>query len=159
MMMRAAVFLSSLVVAMPLLAAAPSVSFLFPIPAATEEAGGVQLTVVRSGGGGGAVAYSTSPETATPGVDYTPVAGTLTWAPADPPAKTFTIPITDDQLPEGIETFRVTLGPAAGFAIRSPSTLVIAIAASDMPVPTASEWGLMAMAVMLAVAGALVMRR
>lgn len=159
MMIRAAMLLSSLVAALPLLAAAPTVSFLFPIPAAIEEAGGVQLTVVRSYGGGGAVTYSTSPETATAGVDYTPVAGTLTWASADPPAKTFTIPITDDQLPEGIETFRVTLGPAAGFAIRPPSSVVIVIAASDMPVPTASEWGLLALAMMLAVAGALVMRR
>jgi len=159
MMMRAAALFSSLIVAAPLIAAAPSVSFAFPIPIATEEAGGVQLTVVRSGGGGGAVAYSTSPETATAGVDYTPVTGTLVWAHDDPPAKTFTIPITDDQLPEDVETFRVTLGPAAGFGIRSPSTLVIAIAASDMPVPTASEWGLLAMAAMLAVAGAFTMKR
>lgn len=55
--------------------------------------------------------YETSPETfkaATPGVDYTPVSGTLTFAPGER-SKNIRIPLTKDDLVEGGERFNLTI--------------------------------------------------
>jgi large repetitive protein len=62
------------------------------------------------------VEYSTEDGTATAGMDYTSVAGTLTFAPGET-AKTVTVAILDDTLDEDDETFTVTLSGVQGNAV------------------------------------------
>jgi glucose/arabinose dehydrogenase len=72
-----------------------------------ESDGSVNVTVLRSGNdlsGTSSIKYTTTGETATAGIDYVETAGTLTFAPGET-SKTINIPILDDTLPEGIETF------------------------------------------------------
>ena len=59
------------------------------------------------------VDYRTSPGTATAGADYTAASGTVTFAPGDT-AKTIAVPIVDDDVEDGGETFTVTLSNPAG---------------------------------------------
>ena len=59
------------------------------------------------------VDYRTSPGTATEGADYTAASGTVTFAPGDT-AKTISVPIVDDDVEDGGETFTVTLSNPAG---------------------------------------------
>ena len=54
------------------------------------------------------VDYRTSPGSATAGADYTETSGTVTFAPGDT-AKTIAVPIVDDDVEDGGETFSVTL--------------------------------------------------
>jgi hypothetical protein len=83
-----------------------------------ETAGQAVITVERSGGEDGAVSvqYATSDGTATAGQDYTPAAGTLSWAAGDETAKTFTIPLANDGVAEGAETVHLTLSNPTGGA-------------------------------------------
>lgn len=90
----------------------------------------VTITVNRAGGIGGLVGvdYVASGGTATPGADYTPVAGTLTWPGGDATPQTFTIPISDDLVPEGDETVDLTLSnPTGGASLGTPSAAVLTI--------------------------------
>ena len=59
------------------------------------------------------VDYRTSAGTATAGADYTETSGTVTFAPGDT-AKTIAVPIIDDDVEDGGETFSVTLSNPAG---------------------------------------------
>jgi YVTN family beta-propeller protein len=86
-----------------------------------EGAGSVTLTVGRYAGSAGAVsvAYSTiatTPITATANLDYTTTAGTLTWADGDTTTRVITVPIIQDALLEGRETFSVNLTAPTGGA-------------------------------------------
>jgi hypothetical protein len=76
------------------------------------------ITVERSQGEDGAVSvqYATSNGTATAGQDYTAASGTLSWAAGDESRKSFTVPILDDQTPEGAETVKLTLSNPTGGA-------------------------------------------
>ncbi|SES37465.1 Calx-beta domain-containing protein [Actinokineospora terrae] len=62
------------------------------------------------------VNYATTALTATAGVDFTPVSGTVTFAPGET-SKTVTVPLIGDLLDEVSETFRVTLSGATGAGI------------------------------------------
>lgn len=64
-----------------------------------ENAGAATITATRTGGSVGvlSVNYATTDGTAVSGVNYTPTAGTLTWADSDSTPKTFTVPVTDDE--------------------------------------------------------------
>lgn len=91
----------------------------------------LQVTVNRVNGGNGAVSvnYSTANGSATAGSDYTTAAGTLNWADGDTAAKTFNIPILEDALVEGNETFTVSLDtPGGGATLGSPSSATVTIA-------------------------------
>ncbi len=83
---------------------------------AAENAGSAVITVSRTGGTaeGATVGYATSDGTATP-LDYTFAAGVLTFA-AGETIKSFTVPLIDDPLAEGVETVRLTLSNAGGGA-------------------------------------------
>lgn len=80
------------------------------------------LTLGRVGGASGAVtvSYATLMENfvdeARQGSDYTPVAGTVTWADGDSAAKTISIPLLDDALVEFPERVRLYLALSAGQA-------------------------------------------
>ena len=75
------------------------------------------ITVTRTGGVAGAatVNYATGGGTATPGTDYTPVSGTLSFAPGET-TKTFTVSLIDDNVYEGAirETIGLTLSGQSG---------------------------------------------
>ena len=91
--------------------------------------------------------YASAGGTATAGADYTAAGGTLTFVPTDengwrPPAQTISVPIHDDALHEGDETFAVTLSDAVNAELpASPAT--VTIADDDLPVvrlePLAAE--------------------
>jgi len=81
----------------------------------TEGAGNASITVVRSGGtaSGVTVAYATADGTAIAGADYVATSGTLTFK-ANQTSATIVVPILQDPLAEGNETFTVTLSPPQG---------------------------------------------
>lgn len=97
----------------------PGVVVLSPTTySVAEGAGSVQLTVERHIGFTGAisVAFATASGTATAGADFTATSGTLNWASGDTTAKTITVPILQDTLLEGKESFTVTLSTPGGGA-------------------------------------------
>ncbi|MEO8307289.1 MAG: Calx-beta domain-containing protein [Pseudomonadota bacterium] len=73
----------------------------------SELGGEATITLSRALGSRGAVSlrYSTQALTATSGVDYTDVQGTLSWADGESGVKTINVPITDDLLFEPDEQF------------------------------------------------------
>jgi hypothetical protein len=102
----------------------------------SESDGSLAVTVTRSGGQGGAVAvnYAVTAGTATPGVDFTPVRGTLFFNPGDPATKTFTIPILNPHKVGGSVTLNVALSdPAGGATLGTPATAVVTILDNDQP--------------------------
>lgn len=80
-----------------------------------EPAGTIAITVQRTGGlaDGAAVNYSTANGTATAALDYTPVAGTLTFSGGQT-TRSFNVPIANDGIAEADETFTVILSSAGG---------------------------------------------
>ncbi|MEN3068225.1 retention module-containing protein, partial [Uliginosibacterium sediminicola] len=69
------------------------------------------------------VSYNTSNGTATSGSDFTTSTGTLTFAPGET-SKTITVPITNDTVYEGPETFTVNLTTPTNATIGTPTTTV-----------------------------------
>jgi hypothetical protein len=117
-----------------------------------ESAGTVTITVVRVGGSDGTVTvtYSTAPGSATAGSDYTTTSGTLTFGPGVT-QQSFTVPIVSDGIPEPDETFRVILGTTTGGAtLGTDDETTVTILAAAAAIPTVSEWGLIAMAMGIA---------
>ena len=103
-----------------------------------EGAGQLTVTVTRTGdtAGTSTVHYATSNGTATAGSDYTNTSGDLTFGPTVT-SRTFTVPIIDDSLVEGNETFTVKLTVPTGATLGSPSTATVTIADNDStPTPT-----------------------
>lgn len=85
-----------------------------------EGGGSVQLTVERHVGFTGAISvnYTTTSGSATANADFSATSGTLTWASAESTSKIITVPILQDTLLEGSETFTVTLSsPGGGVSI------------------------------------------
>lgn len=85
------------------------------------------------------VGYRTEPVSATPGQDYTPVSGTLTFS-AGETRKTIAIPIVNDSLYESlgnylgtVESFRLRLeNPAGGLPLSRPREVEIGIRDNDL---------------------------
>jgi hypothetical protein len=102
-----------------------------------EGAGAVTLTVERVNGTDGAVSvgYATANGSAVAGSDYTAIGGTLNFA-AGQASATIQVPVADDVLVEGSETFTVTLSNAAGGALLgSPAVATVTIADNDTAQP------------------------
>ena len=117
-----------------------SLSFSSPVYFVNENGGAAVITVQRSGFffGPASVQFSVLPGTATPGVDYTPVAGVLTFGSSEF-SRDIIVPITDDALLESDETFTVVLTNASGVtALTSPSNAVVTILENDVSVAFAS---------------------
>jgi len=85
-----------------------------------EDGGSVTLTINRTNGTDGLVTvdYATTNGTATDGLDFTGVSGTLTFADGQA-SQTVIVPILDDMLLEQNETFTFTLSNAQGSATLS----------------------------------------
>ena len=89
---------------------------------ASEDDASVVLTVTRTGATGGAdsVDFSTADGTATAGTDYVATGGTLAFAPGAATA-TITVPLLDDDVHEGDETFTVELANPASSTGLAPT--------------------------------------
>ena len=103
-----------------------------------EEAGSTVLTVNLAPAGTETVTvdYATRDFRAEEGEDYTATSGRLTFAPGET-SKTITIPILNDDIYEGLESFFVDLSNPSGTALPAIPTKEVLIA-SDDAVPTAS---------------------
>ena len=79
----------------------------------------LNLQVTRTGPitGEVSVQYRTVDGSATAGSDYTDTSGTLTWPDGNASPKTISVPITEDSVPEGDETFTLELFNPTGWAI------------------------------------------
>ena len=112
----------------------PGVSFYDGLTWVSESSGSAILTVRRGNDldfQAFTLDYATSDGTATAGLDYQAVAGTLSFAAGDT-SHTITIPILNDGLPEANETFRITLSnPSGGAALGSPATATVRIDDTD----------------------------
>ena len=85
-----------------------------------EAAGTVTIVATRHAGASGAVSlrYATVAETATPGVDYVPQSGTLTWGDGETGSKAITVVVQTDGVVDGPKTFSVLLdAPGGGVGI------------------------------------------
>jgi plastocyanin len=94
--------------------------------AVSESAGSVIVQVSRTGGADGAVSvdYAAIAGTATPGSDFVPTSGTLSWADQDSGDKTFEVAIVNDSTTEGSETINLRLSNPTGGASFSYDGLI-----------------------------------
>lgn len=110
-----------------------------------EESGrSLSINIVRRDGSGGAVtvSYGTRPGTAQPALDYTAVTGEVTFASGET-VKTIEIPILDDALREGDETFSFVIDNALGGAqLVSPRTATVVILDNELPPGLVAYWKL-----------------
>jgi uncharacterized repeat protein (TIGR01451 family)/uncharacterized delta-60 repeat protein len=100
----------------------------------TLESSNLLVTVVRTNGsptGTNTVAFSTSDGTATAGFDYVATGGSLIFTNGET-VKTFTVPILQDTLVEGDETFTISIASQDPTAqILSPSNALVTIIDDD----------------------------
>jgi sugar lactone lactonase YvrE len=107
-----------------------------------EHAGSLTVSVIRTGdlSAETSVSYATADGTATGGADYGTTVGTLSFAPGES-SKNIAVPIIDDNIFEGTETFNLILSNPEGGELLSPSSSVITLTDND-PVPAISTDGL-----------------
>ncbi|MGH3372676.1 MAG: Calx-beta domain-containing protein, partial [Nocardioidaceae bacterium] len=100
-----------------------------------EGGGSAVVTVERTGTSAGNVTvdYATGNGTATAGSDYTATSGTLIFSPGVN-SRTFSVPILQDTLAEGLETINLTLSNPSGGAqlVASQSTAIVSITDDDL---------------------------
>uniref|UniRef100_UPI001411A621 Calx-beta domain-containing protein n=1 Tax=Pseudanabaena sp. UWO311 TaxID=2487337 RepID=UPI001411A621 len=121
----------------------------------SEASPTVTITVQRTGNINGisSINYATSNNTATAGLDYSAMSGTIVFA-AGQATQTISIPIVNDIITETNETFRVTLSNAMGALLGSQTISTVTIldddlnlgsltrqtAVSGLNQPTALDW-------------------
>ena len=107
-------------------------SALSSAPGATS----VPITVVRANGAAGTVSvtFATGGGTAKPGVDYTPVTGTLTFGPGVT-SQTFSVPLLNASTPGVSATFDVALSHPTGTAVLGSPTLALVTIRHAPPPP------------------------
>ncbi len=95
----------------------------------SENSGNALVQVQRLGSGSGAVSvsYHTGDGTAQSNVDYTPVAGVLTWAEGDTALKTIAVPVMNrtDTMDDYDRSFTITLTNPGGGAVLGPASMTI----------------------------------
>jgi Tol biopolymer transport system component len=96
-----------------------------------EDAGSISIPVIRGtfagASGTSAVAFTTADRTATAGQDYVSTSGTLTFGPGED-VKFINVPLVNDSVYEGVETFTVNLSnPTGGYALggTNPAAAVV----------------------------------
>jgi len=112
-----------------------TLQFSAPVYVVNESAGTATVTVNRSGPTVGTVTvdYATTTGSATAGVDYTDVSGTLTFT-AGIASRTFTVPIVNDTIFESGESISLVLRHPGGVAQLGPmSASAITIVDNDPP--------------------------
>jgi hypothetical protein len=129
------------VVAVTLLDNDPGIAFANSNYNTTEGVGSVTLQVVRTGNttGAASVKWTTANGQAIAGQDFgargsaAQRSGTLSWAARDASTKTISIPILQDILSEGGETFTVALSAPTGGILGPMSTTTVYIGDDDIP--------------------------
>ncbi len=109
-----------------------------------EDGRSLLINIVRRGSSSGVatVSYGTRPGTAQPGLDYIAVTGEVTFASGET-VKTVEIPILDDDLREGDETFSFVIDNALGDAqLVSPRTATVVIVDNELPPGLVAYWKL-----------------
>jgi glucose/arabinose dehydrogenase len=116
---------------------ANTLSFSEPAVTVSEGIATATITVQRSGdvSGTASVNFATSNGTAIAGSDYTATTGTVTFEP-NQVTRTIAVPITNDALGEGNETFNVTLSTPVGAALGSQNTSTVTILDNDLALGT-----------------------
>ncbi len=109
--------------------------FSAPTYKVEEDSCSLQIRVLRGGNAAGVgpitVDYATVNGSATAGSDYTAVSGTLSF-PEGTNSRTIIVPIPEDSLVEGNETFSVILSnPTGEVDLVNPSTTVVTIVDND----------------------------
>jgi hypothetical protein len=101
-----------------------------------EGAGTANIAVMRSGGSTGAVSVSvsTQSDTAVAGQDFTAVSTTVQFADGDSADKIVSIPLLDDSVPEGAETFKVSM-----VSVANPFATPITVTITDDDLPGTLE--------------------
>ena len=99
---------------------------------APDAAVAFQVTLSRAASGAVTVDYATSDGTAVAGEDYTATSGTLTFV-AGEVAKTVSVPVLDDAIDEGKETFRFSLSNAAGARVADGEAVGTIVNTDPMP--------------------------
>jgi hypothetical protein len=97
----------------------------------TSAAGTVTITVHRLFDSVGAVSidYATSDGTAVADRDYNSVSGTLNWADGDNNDKTFAVPVINNGVNDGRQTFNIALSGPTGNSLAGPqSTATVTLA-------------------------------
>lgn len=116
---------------------AQTLEFTSSVYGVNEGAGTVTLTVIKEGTAANTITvhYATSDGfSATAPGDYIATSGDLTFAPNET-TKQFTVPIVEDTIYEGNESFNVILSnPTGGAAVRDPWTAGVSIQDND-PAP------------------------
>jgi uncharacterized repeat protein (TIGR01451 family) len=114
---------------------APTLQFTTAGYTVGEAAGSVTITVTKTGSSPltHTVNYACLDGSAIAGSDFTIVTGTLSFSPIDT-SQTFVIPITNDTVYEGDETFNLVLSnPTNGSILGSPDTAEVNITDNDAP--------------------------
>ena len=111
---------------------APEVAFSEAAYGVGEDGVEAIITVSRTGStsGSATVDYTTADGSATAGLDYTAVSGTLVFADGETD-QTFTVPILEDGLIESNETIDITLSGASGASLGGLSSAVLTISDND----------------------------
>lgn len=127
-------FLGDLAGSLRAFATLPAMTVEFPTAAIpVSERDRATVTVTRSGPATSTatVEYATGGGTATPGADYAPVTGVLTFAPGET-FKTFEIPLVDDGVAEDDESVEIALrDPSAPLSIGSRASTALTIRDAD----------------------------
>jgi Calx-beta domain len=114
--------------------AASTIGFTTTIYAVAEDAGAVSLTVQRSDDTNSVVSvdYASTNGTATAGLKYTAVSGTLTFA-AGETNQTIVVPILNEGFVEGPKSFQVILSnPTGGAVLGVRTTAIVQITDNDV---------------------------
>ncbi|MCL5097863.1 MAG: hypothetical protein M1608_10140, partial [Candidatus Omnitrophica bacterium] len=100
---------------------------------ALEDSTNAVITVKRSGGNVGVVSvqYSTADGTGIAGTNYYPAIGRLSWADGDSAAKTFTIPLINNNIVDGNKTVSLILSDFTGALAGSISNATLTIIDDD----------------------------
>ncbi len=108
---------------------APGLQFAASTAAVGENSGSVSIPVKRLNSNLGAVSvtYATANRTAAAGSDYTATSGTLSWANGDTTDKNINVPIANDAIAEGSETFVINLSNPVGATLSAPATVEVTI--------------------------------
>jgi hypothetical protein len=114
-------------------AALPSVSVAATDATAAEPSATGTFTFTRTGStAAGLTVNITSAGTATSGVDYTALGGTVSFAAGSATATKTVTPI-DDATVEPLETVIVNVAAGAGYTVGSPSSALVDLADNDTP--------------------------
>ncbi len=112
-----------------------NISLDSPTATVSEDGGMIDINVTRAAGSNGfaQVNFTTSNGTATQSLDFTAVSTTVTWQPGVANTQVISVPILEDMLSEGDETFTVSISTSVGATLGTVTTTTVTITDNDVP--------------------------